>query len=161
MEIRKTKMEELDRVMAIYDRARAYMRQNGNHNQWIKGYPSRELVRSDIEGGISYVCTEGEELLAVFAYFQGEDPSYGKIDGAWIGPGAPYGVVHRIGVEVPRRGVGAFCLDWAFRDSGDLRIDTHGDNVPMQNMLQREGFSRCGVIVIEDGTERVAFEKIE
>ena len=162
MKIRKTRMEELDRAMEIYEHARNYMRTNGNHKQWIRGYPSRELVEGDIKAGISYVCEEEETgaLLAVFAYFWGEDATYRKIDGAWIGPGAPYGVVHRIGVDAPRRGVGAFCLDWALKACGDLRIDTHGDNVPMQNMLRKEGFSRCGIIVIEDGSERVAFEKL-
>ncbi len=29
-------------------------------------------------------------------------------------------------------GIGAFCIDWAFSKCGNLRIDTHGDNIVMQ-----------------------------
>ena len=41
-----------------------------------------------------------------------------------------------------------------------LRADTHADNLTMQRCLEREGFVRCGTIYVEDGTPRVAFERI-
>lgn len=34
MEIRKTRPQELDAVMALYARARAFMAENGNPSQW-------------------------------------------------------------------------------------------------------------------------------
>ncbi|MCR4708773.1 MAG: GNAT family N-acetyltransferase, partial [Clostridiales bacterium] len=60
------------------------------------------------------------------------------------------------------KGVGRFCINWAFEQCGHLRIDTHGDNVVMQNMLTGLGFIRCGTIyVVEDNYPRFAYEKVE
>ena len=41
-----------------------------------------------------------------------------------------------------------------------LRIDTHRGNVVMRKMLEKQGFSHCGTIYLENGDERVAYEKI-
>ena len=41
--------------------------------------------------------------------------------------------------------------DWAYAQCGHLRIDTHGDNTVMQNLVKKAGFTRCGTIyVVED-----------
>ena len=45
MNIRPARMEELDTIMALYDQGRRFMRRSGNANQWINGYPSREMIR--------------------------------------------------------------------------------------------------------------------
>ena len=89
------------------------------------------------------------------------EPTYRHIeDGAWLDD-SPYGVVHRIASDGSVKGVGAFCIDWAFRQCGHLRIDTHGDNTVMQNLLARLGFRRCGTIYVEeDDFPRFAYEKI-
>ena len=44
MDIRKTKLEDLDQVMAIIDIARGLMRASGNTIQWTNGYPSQEYI---------------------------------------------------------------------------------------------------------------------
>ncbi len=162
MEVRKTRPEELDAVMELYDQGRRFMRQNGNQNQWIKGYPSRELVQEDIRLGRSYVAEEDGMLDAVFCFFYGEnaDPTYADIDGAWIGHG-PYGVLHRIASSGRVPGMVDKCSDWCLEQWPDLRIDTHRDNQPMQRALERCGFQFCGVVTIEDGSERMAYEKLK
>jgi hypothetical protein len=60
MKIRRTEPSDLDTVMEIYDRARLYMRQNGNVNQWTEGYPDRELIIQDMNNGYSHVCIPKE-----------------------------------------------------------------------------------------------------
>lgn len=161
MQIRNTSMEDLDAVMALYDLCRQYMRENGNLHQWINGYPSRALIEDDINKAQSYVCEDAEgRLLAVFTFIQGEEPDYRVIRGAWVGGACPYGVVHRLGVGVHRGGVASYCLDWCLARCGDIRIDTHADNIPMQRMLEKNGFICCGEITISDGTPRTAFEMI-
>ena len=42
MRIRKTTLNDLEPVMAMYDYARKFMQEHGNPNQWINGYPSEE-----------------------------------------------------------------------------------------------------------------------
>ncbi len=159
MQIRKTKLEELDKVMAIYARARQFMAEHGNPNQWGTIKPAREQIITDIEQGNSYVCVENEEIAATFYYKEGVDPTYVKIyDGAWVND-APYGVVHRIASAGTVKGAGSFCLNWAFSQCGNLKIDTHQDNIVMQNTLKKNGFVYCGIIHLEDGDERLAYQK--
>ena len=159
MQIRKTKLEELDKVMAIYARARQFMAEHGNPNQWGTIKPAREQIITDIEQGNSYVCVENEEIAATFYYKEGVDPTYVKIyDGAWVND-ALYGVVHRIASAGTVKGAGSFCLNWAFSQCGNLKIDTHQDNIVMQNTLKKNGFVYCGIIHLEDGDERLAYQK--
>jgi hypothetical protein len=135
------------------------MRDSGNPDQWGDVHPPRGLIELDIQAGLSYVCVYDEEIAAVF-YFNVEiEPTYGRIDGQWLSDG-PYGVVHRIARSRNSSGAGAFCLDWCFGQCRNLRIDTHRDNAPMRKLLDRLGFEYCGIIWIENGDERLAFQKI-
>ena len=159
MEIRKTTMTELDKVMEIYAYARRFMAEHGNPNQWGSTKPPREQIIKDIENGKSYVCVEGETLAAVFFFDIAPDPTYTIIyDGEWPND-KEYGVVHRIASAGKIKGAGSFCIEWAFEQCGNLRIDTHEDNKVMQNMLKKHGFKYCGIIHLVDGAERLAFQK--
>ncbi len=89
------------------------------------------------------------------------EPAYAHIAGGkFTGPEA-YGVVHRIAVAGNGHGVGSFCINWAFQQSGgNLRMDTHPDNKIMQHTLKKAGFKYCGIIhVAEDSDPRYAYEK--
>ena len=46
-----------------------------------------------------------------------------------------------------------------YRSGGHLRIDTHEKNLVMQNLVKKTGFSYCGIIYVDDGTKRLAYEK--
>ncbi len=43
----------------------------------------------------------------------------------------------------------------------NFRIDTHNDNKIMQHVIEKNGFIRCGIIYVKDGSPRIAYEKIE
>ena len=160
MDIRKTKAEELQEVLAVYAHARQFMAEHGNPNQWGKMKPSKEQVVADIEAGNSYVCVEEGQIAAVFFYREGVDPTYLQIyDGAWLNEES-YGVVHRIASAGTVKGAGSFCLQWAFSRCGNLKIDTHRDNIVMQNTLKKNGFAYCGIIHLENGDERLAYQKV-
>ena len=163
MKIRKTKIEDIEKVDEIYTDCRKFMRQSGNTAQWTNGYPSINQITEDIQNGISYVCEECGEILAVFVFFIGEDPTYKKIyNGAWLND-SPYGVIHRIGVgkNSHGKGVAAFCFEYCFSLCGNLKIDTHRDNIPMRKALTKNGFEQCGIIYLASGDERIAFQKSE
>ena len=165
MKIRRTTEHDLDTVMAIYARARAFMAAHGNPNQWGPTcWPPEALIRADIAAGDSYVCEHEGRVIGVFYYVQGQDiePTYARIeDGAWLDD-SPYGVVHRIAADGTVKGTGAFCINWAYARCGHLRIDTHGDNAVMQSLLKKLGFAHCGTIYVrEDNDPRLAFEKSE
>lgn len=162
MEIRKAAWKDLTEILSIYESAREFMVETGNPRQWAaRNWPPRHLVERDIARGKSYVCEENGTILAVFFYDYGEnvEPTYREIDGQWIGENT-YGVIHRIAAK-PGQGAGRVCIDWAYRQCGHLRMDTHGDNRVMQKVLQQLGFTYCGVIWIqEDNDPRLAYEKI-
>lgn len=164
MRIRKSTLSDLDRIMAIYAYAREYMAQHGNPNQWgATNWPPESLIRQDIADGNSYVCENDEgKIIGTFFYVYGEDiePTYRQIsDGEWP-DNSPYGVVHRIATDGSAKGIGTFCINWAYQQCGHLRIDTHGDNTVMQNLLRKLGFTHCGTIYVEeDDDPRLAYEK--
>lgn len=166
MRIRKTTENDLDRIIDIYSFARDFMAKNGNPNQWgPNNWPPIDLIKSDIKEGNSYVCVnDRDEVIGTFYYIYGKDiePTYREItDGKWISDTA-YGVVHRIAGDGSERGIGAFCLNWAYEQCGHLRIDTHEDNKVMRNLLKKLGFEYCGIIYVrEDRDPRLAYEKIE
>lgn len=162
MLIRKAAVRDLDTIMAVYDSARRFMRENGNLTQWVNGYPSRELVTEDIAAGRSYLCLDEEgEILAAFCFIVGDDPTYHVIrEGRWKND-APYGVIHRLGVCRHRTGAASFCINWCWEQHHNLRIDTHSDNLPMQRCVLRSGFTYCGIITLADGTDRMAYQRTE
>ena len=164
MKIRKSAAQDMDRIMEIYAHARQFMAEHGNPDQWgPTGWPPEALIRRDIANGNSYVCENSAgSVIGTFFFISGPDiePTYREItDGGWL-DSSPYGVVHRIASDGSEKGVGAFCLNWAYARCGHLRIDTHGDNTVMQNLLGKLGFIRCGTIhVEEDDMPRLAYEK--
>lgn len=159
MRIRHSTYADLPAMEALYAGARSFMAENGNPDQWTGGYPQRDLLEYDISLGRSYVCEDGGEIVAAFAFALGEEPTYLKIyDGVWKND-APYGVVHRIAAARRSRGVAGFCLEWCYARCGNVRIDTHRANLPMQRALQKYGYEYCGVIHLADGSERIAFQK--
>ncbi len=160
MEIRKTRIEELDAVMNIYAHARRFMAEHDNPTQWGNNKPSRKQVEQDILAGKSHVCVEGDELAAVFYFAHETDPTYTKIyEGQWLND-KEYSVVHRIASAGTVKGAGSFCMNWACAQSENVKIDTHKDNYVMQNMLKKNGFVHCGTIYLEDGEPRLAFHRV-
>lgn len=158
--IRKSTKDDIDRILQIFEDAREFMKQTGNPNQWSGGYPPESLILQDIDNGDSYICEKDGVIVGTFYYKQGEDPTYKEIyDGQWL-DNKPYGVVHRIATAKGTRGVGSFCLDWSFNQTKNIRIDTHRDNLPMQRLLTKQGFKRCGIIYLDNGDERIAYQKI-
>ena len=151
--------EDLPQILDIYENARAFMRQSGNPNQWRSHHPAVEILKDDIQKGQLYLCMEGDDIAAVFCYFQGIDPTYLRIDdGQWLNDD-PYGVIHRIASTGKFPRMVEVCTEWCLDRCPSLKIDTHRDNAPMRSALDRCGFTYCGVIVIDDGSERVAYQK--
>ena len=157
-EIYNTKIEELDEVMAIYDHARLFMRQNGNQEQWINGYPSRDVILEDVKLNRSFVIKKDNIIQAVFTFINDDDETYNYIEGKWLND-EPYGVIHRIASKHLEKGMLQVAVNYGFQFAHNMRIDTHKDNIVMQKALEKEGFTKCGVIYLKDGNPRLAYQK--
>lgn len=155
--VRHTRLSDVDAVMDIFSHARERMRESGNHSQWINGYPSARVVVKDIEAGNSYLIESEKGILGVFTFIVGEEPTYVSIDGDWP-DGEPYGTIHRIASATWGKGVADIALDFCKRAGVNIRIDTHADNAPMLGWIAKRGFTYCGIIRVEDGTPRKAFQ---
>jgi RimJ/RimL family protein N-acetyltransferase len=160
MTIRHADPRDLENILSIYDDARSFMRAAGNKEQWSGGYPSLRIVEEDIALQRLYVLTEADEILAVFCYFHGADPTYLVIEGGEWQSECEYGVIHRIAVseKAHGRGICSKCFAYALDRSGSVRIDTHKDNIPMQKALAKFGFVYCGIIHLANGDERLAYQ---
>ncbi|MBQ7618687.1 MAG: N-acetyltransferase [Treponema sp.] len=162
-EIRLSAEADVPRIMEIYAYARSFMAAHGNPKQWAqRNWPPEELIRQDIEAKKSYVCLADKKIVGVFFYDYGKDiePTYAAIEGGSWRDESAYGVVHRIAGDGSVKGIGAFCINWAYGQCGHLRIDTHPDNVVMQNLLTKLGFEKRGSIhIVEDNDPRYAYEK--
>ena len=100
-----------------------------------------------------------ERYKACTPLFAQSEIPYAVIKGEWKNH-LPYGTLHRIASTGERRGMMDVIVDWAFeKTGGNLRGDTHELNLPMQTAFERNGFERCGIIWVEDGTPRIAYHK--
>ena len=159
MYVRKTRKEDLSQIAEIYKNAKKFMKENGNPTQWRGDYPNEFDAEQDIEKGIGYVCVDGEDVVGVFAFIEGVDPTYVHIyDGAWLDD-KRYAAVHRIATLTQGKGVAKVCFDYCFQKCQNLKIDTHEDNLPMQKALIKNGFQYCGVIYLPNGEKRIAYQK--
>lgn len=158
--IRKAVMSELDAILEIYAYARSFMAKNGNPTQWGKVTPKKELLIDDINQGKLYVVEEDNCLQGVFFFNLGEDPTYKVItQGEWLSD-EPYGVIHRIASAGKKKGVLKTCIDFCLEKTNHLRIDTHENNTVMHHLLNKYGFSKRGIIFLQNGEERIAYEYI-
>ena len=160
--IRKAEKQDLSRIYEIYEIARQFMRDNGNHAQWGEGDRPEELLEDDIQQGNLYVL-EGDEaqIHAVFVFVEGPDPVYLHIEqGSWRSE-SEYAAVHRVASDGTVRGVLGIIMDHCKAQMPHLRIDTHEDNKVMQHVLEKYGFVRCGIVYMPDGNPRIAYELLE
>lgn len=160
--VRRGKPEELDAILKIYAAARRFMAENGNPTQWGEGYPPEDMVEEDLRLGQLYaVCDQADTPHGVFVYLAEPDPSYAVIEGAWLNE-RPYGTIHRVASDGTMKGVLGQAVDYCAARCPNLRADTHRNNRPMQHLLEKYGFQRCGTIHLDqrDGDSlRIAYQR--
>ena len=162
MFIRKATPIDIAVADEIYTQARKFMKESGNPSQWAGEYPNGYDVRLGIEGGTSYVCEDNGEVVATFHFeANADDPTYRKIYGGEWKNDLPYGVIHRIAVKYHGRGIVDFCFNECFKIIPNLKIDTHEDNIPMKRCLERNGFEYCGIIYLQNGESRMAYQRVK
>ncbi len=158
LNIRDAVDADFEEIMKIYGYAQDYMIRTGNPTQWGHSYPDAELIRSDIRRKVCKVICDGDEIHGVFALFDEADPNYRRIEnGSWLNDD-PYIAIHRVAGDGQVHGLFRCAADHCKRISGNIRIDTHADNHTMQSVIEKNGFVKCGVIHVEDGSPRIAYQ---
>ena len=160
IEIRKATYDDIDTMQAIFKHARSEMEKNGNPTQWSNNRPPLFLIEKDLNNNTSYLILNDGIPVATFSYTIGIEPTYVEIyHGKWLND-KPYGTIHRIASLNTVPGIFKIVLDFVTQFGVDIRIDTHQDNKIMLHLFEKYGFTYCGIIIIDDGTTRLAFQKI-
>ena len=159
--IRETRPTDIPEIMKVMNAARAIMRQSGNMNQWINGYPSEDVIAADVELGGSFVVEDDRRIVGYFAFLPSPEPTYAQIyEGQWLDDQRPYHVVHRIASYPDTHGIFSSIMEFCFSRDSIIRIDTHRDNHIMQHLIAKHGFTYCGIIYLANGDERLAYQKV-
>ena len=159
--IRKSALADLPTILSLRDQAREIMRSYGNIYQWPDGYPRDDMFRKDIELGGSYVMlNEDGAIVGTFALLPSPEVTYNVIyEGQWLND-EPYYVIHRIASTPGSHGILDALLDYCESQVRNIRIDTHEANVIMRKGLEKHGYQYCGIILLLNGDERLAFHKV-
>lgn len=162
MLLRKATMKDVDSILYIITLAKQYFKDN-HIDQWQNGYPNKESTINDIENGHSYVICDNEKVIATAAIIADVDPNYAIIEnGQWLS-NYPYVCVHRVACLPDYKGqgiAGKFLSHAKVMGRKSVRIDTHADNISMQKMILKNGFTYCGIVYMADGALRNAYEWI-
>ena len=167
--IRLASEDDLPRILELIECGRRKMRAVGNMEQWTNGNPRREVLLQDIYDGNSYIVEDDGLAVATFAFVEGPDVTYAHIyDGEWLDEPrngrytegiSEYFVIHRLASAPETHGILTSVLDYCFRRTTNIRIDTHRQNVVMRSALVKYGFHYCGIIYLLDGAERLAYQR--
>lgn len=166
MEFRKAIYQDIENIMQIIEHGQEYLKNQGV-NQWQNNYPNREVIAKDIEQGYSYLVEMDSTIIATVAISFDGEITYDKIfQGEWLS-NDEYCVIHRMAIHKSRRGTGIssylmssiedLCKE---RNINSIKVDTHRKNEPMQTYLKKNVFKYCGVIYLQSGEERLAYEKV-
>jgi Acetyltransferases len=165
MIFRKTVKTDINDVMNIISQAQAYFKEQGI-DQWQNNYPNIETIKNDITNNHSYVLIKESNIVATAAVsFDGEKTYNTIYEGQWVSNNE-FAVIHRIAVHSKYKGLGLsseiiknveeLCLN---KGVYSIKVDTHEENLSMQKLLKKNDFMYCGIIYLEDGNKRIAFEK--
>ncbi len=168
MQIIHAQTSNLEAIIEAIKSAQKYLASLGI-DQWQDGYPNEEVILKDINQNESYIVTnENDEVIGTTMFTTRPEPTYKVIDGNWLtSDDAVYGVIHRMAVNDKFRSIGfsKFVFDYfekklIEKGIGSMRIDTHEQNQVMQGIIKNRGYQYCGIIKLERGGTRLAFEKL-
>lgn len=166
MIFRKSTLEDVDTIMNIIKEAQKYFI-DAKIDQWQNNYPNLEIIKNDIISNNGYVLIKDNDLCAIVTVSFNDESTYNAIyEGRWLS-NEDYAVIHRIAVKsnYKRLGLSSFIIkqveELCLKNNvHSIKVDTHRDNIVMQNTLKKNGFKYCGIIYLDNGSERLAFEKL-
>ena len=158
--IRQATFSDLPQILSIYAYARRFMAEHGNPTQWGNARPTEADISARIARNELFVLEDSDGIHGVFAFILGEDPTYHIIEnGQWLSD-APYGTIHAVASDGSIHGLLTQVVTHCLQTIRHLRIDTHPDNLIMQHVIAKNGFTKCGIIHVADGSPRFAYERL-
>ena len=156
--ISHSSINDLEEIKRIYAHAREQMKISNNPQQWKDSEPSIEKIVSAISSKNHYKIENDGRICGVFSLFHGKDPTYSNIEGAWLNDDK-YVTIHSLASDNTVKGILSIIMKYAFSISKTVRIDTHENNSIMRHLLDKLGFTYCGIIYLSNGEQRLAYMK--
>lgn len=162
MDLRKATIEDVSEVMRVFAQARRAQRLAG-FRQWEDGYPSTDVLMSDINSAIGFILDDSGKTAGYVA-IASDDREYNRYPELW-NIDKTYAVFHRIALSDDYRGrklsgeLFDLAESQAIQTGADfVRIDTGLENRPMQHILSKRGYINLGCCDFVWG-KRLAYEK--
>ena len=156
--IRKAKQSEINIIHQLSIKAKKKMVAEGL-NQWIGNYPPLEQFESDYLNEGLYVYIDNQIIRASISVLAENDMPYKELK--WASDDAL--VVHRLFVDpdYQYKGIGKLLFTKAIElgriNQKNIKVDTHPDNLKMQNLILKMQFKYIGYI---KSINRLAYEYI-
>lgn len=163
---RQALLADVDAIMLIIKQAQSNLKAL-NIDQWQNNYPNPQVIKLDIINNNSYLIEIDNDIVATVAILFENEPTYNKIyKGSWL-TSNDYATIHRIAVSNDYKGqnIATRLINHTktlalTKGLKSLRVDTHKDNLIMQNFLMKNGFKYCGIIYLSDSSKRLAYELV-
>ena len=164
----RAELHDMADIMLIADEASAYLTAKGIR-QRRGGYFDPGVIRKDIVAGNCWLFTYEGDGAGCMTLRLGGEPAYDGLPLSWLTEREAYGTVYRVAVRdiFHGRGLAGEMMQLAEdltcgRGLASIRLDTHVDNVGMRSLLERRGYTFCGVFQRPDAAgdgQRAAYEK--
>lgn len=151
--IRPSVTADIPRLLEIFTKAKQFMRQQGNMEQWQGEYPGTTALLSDIAHGWSMVVEHCGEIVGTFCMMTDPEPTYHNLTSS-----GDYITLHRVASSGAVSGIVDVAVGYALQHSHAVRIDTHPHNRAMLKSIKRLRMQPLGEITLADGTPRLVFE---
>lgn len=158
MIITKASLKELKDIVDICLKTKEYFKA-ALIPQWQGEYPNEETFKKDIDLQRLFVAKDDDVVIGMFVLTY-PDHNYDYIEeGKWE-DNTPYIAIHRLAIKEEYKGKGYAhkIFDYVKENYDHIRIDTHKLNYAMNRAILKNDFVYRGVIYVEDGTPRNAYE---
>ncbi|MBI5603361.1 MAG: GNAT family N-acetyltransferase [Deltaproteobacteria bacterium] len=161
MKINLARLGELDVLHGIIRAATRKMDEQGI-SQWDEVYPSRSLLKDDIEKQQMYVLGAGKQKAGMMVLNEEQSPEYAAVDWKFSGRAL---VIHRLTIDpaFQRRGLASrlmdFAEEFAFTERYNcIRLDAFRRNPAAFGLYERRGYRKAGAVRFRKG-EFFCYEK--
>lgn len=166
MEFRLAKEVDREKIEKIYEDGSLKLKSLGI-NQWQGNEkPNLNNFSNLNENKIIYVLEDKEIIVSTLIIYDKDDDYENNLVGTWNSP-KPYVALHRIATlsGARKKGYGRKIIEFAesyARENNfkSVRIDTHRENKPMQNLLSSMEYNFVGLVFLDGKRERFAYEKV-
>ncbi|MFA5421324.1 MAG: GNAT family N-acetyltransferase [Bacilli bacterium] len=162
--LRLAHLSDLTDIMDVVNDAQKFLKKQ-NSGQWQDGAPTIATIAEDSINDRFYVWEEEGVIVGIIALLNHDEDYDHLTSGQWRFP-TPYLVIHRFAVKSDHhsQGIATSILRAVEgiakgKSIQTIRVDTHEKNIPMINLLVKNGFEKCGEVMIEGTKPRIAFDK--